>query len=180
MTHHHPLSAQLKARIKAVKLVAFDVDGVLTDGQLYFLPDGQEIKTFHTLDGLGIKLLHEAGLKTAIITGRSSSQVSLRAKALGIHWVLQGREDKLAALQEIWQESGDSAASTAYIGDDLPDLSAITTVAFGATVPNGHPLVCAEADWCTRRPGGQGAAREFCETLLAAQGKLQPLLENFR
>ncbi|KAA0874060.1 KdsC family phosphatase [Nitrincola tapanii] len=175
-----PLSNALIERLQPVKLVVFDVDGVLTNGQLLFLPDGQEIKTFNTLDGLGIKLLHQAGLKTAIITGRSSSQVTMRAKALGITYLLQGREDKLDALTEIWKESGESARTTAYIGDDLPDLSAITTVAFGASVPNGHPLVCAEADWCTRRSGGEGAAREFCETILSAQGKLQSLLEAFR
>lgn len=176
----HALSDALKQRLHAIRLAVFDVDGVLTTGALNFLPDGQEVKTFHTLDGLGIKLLHQAGIRTAIITGRSSSQVSMRAKALGIHWCIQGREDKLVALEEIWQESGESAATTAYIGDDLPDLSAITTVAFGASVPNGHPLVCKEADWCTTRRGGEGAAREFCELLLASQGKLNDLIGAFR
>lgn len=174
------LTEALKQRIQAIRLVVFDVDGVLTTGALNFLPDGQEVKTFNTLDGLGIKLLHQAGIRTAIITGRSSSQVSMRAKALGIHWLLQGREDKLVALEEIWQESGESAATTAYMGDDLPDLSAITTVALGASVPNGHPLVCQEADWCSRRQGGEGAAREFCELILASQGKLNELVGAFR
>lgn len=174
------LSDALKKRLQAIRLAVFDVDGILTDGSLYFLPDGQEIKAFNTLDGLGLKLLQKAGIKTAIITGRSSSQVSMRAKALGVDWLLQGREDKLTALEEIWQESGDSATTTAYIGDDLPDLAAIITVAFGVSVPNGHPVVCKEADWCTTRRGGQGAAREFCEILLSAQGKLSGLIEEFR
>jgi 3-deoxy-D-manno-octulosonate 8-phosphate phosphatase (KDO 8-P phosphatase) len=174
------LSAQLTERLRPVKLVVFDVDGILTNGQLNFLPDGQEIKSFHTLDGLGIKLLHKAGIETAIITGRSSPQVEQRAKALGIHYLVQGREDKLVALEELWKQHHHSAATTAYIGDDLPDLAAIITVAFGASVPNGHPLVRAEADWCTSRKGGEGAAREFCEVILAAQGKLNALIDEFR
>ncbi|MCD8513194.1 MAG: HAD hydrolase family protein [Nitrincola sp.] len=174
------LGDALKQRLQTIHLVVFDVDGVLTNGSLNFLPDGQEIKSFNTLDGLGIKLLHQAGIKTAIITGRSSSQVSMRAKALGINWLIQGREDKLIALEEIWKESGESAATTAYMGDDLPDLSAITTVAFGATVPNGHPLVIKEADWCSHRKGGEGAARELCELILLEQGKLNALLEAYR
>lgn len=175
-----PISDSLKQRLLGIRLAVFDVDGILTNGGLHFLPDGQEVKTFNTLDGLGIKLLHQAGIRTAIITGRSSSQVSMRAKALGIHWLLQGREDKLVALEEIWHESGESAATTAYMGDDLPDLSAIITVAFGASVPNGHPVVCQEADWCSTRRGGEGAAREFCELILAAQGKLNDLIGAFR
>jgi len=176
----HDLSSALINRLKSVHLVAFDVDGILTNGQLNFLANGQEIKSFHTLDGLGIKLLHQAGLETAIITGRSSPQVELRARALGITYLMQGREDKLTALKEIWTNTGHSAATTAYIGDDLPDLSAILTVAFGATVPDGHALVRQEADWCTSRRGGEGAAREFCEIILAAQGKLQALFEEYR
>lgn len=174
------LSDILRQRLLGIRLVVFDVDGILTNGSLHFLADGQEVKTFNTLDGLGIKLLHEGGIKTAIITGRSSSQVSMRAKALGIHWLIQGREDKRVALEEIWHESGESAATTAYMGDDLPDLSAITTVAFGATVPNAHPLVCREADWCSKRRGGEGAARELCELILAAQGKLNDLIGAYR
>lgn len=174
------LSDTLKQRLQNIRLVVFDVDGVMTNGSLNFLADGQEVKSFNTLDGLGIKLLHQAGIRTAIITGRSSSQVSMRAKALGVNWLIQGREDKLTALEEIWQESGESAATTAYMGDDFPDLSAITTVAFGATVPNGHPLLRKEADWCSIRRGGDGAVRELCELILAAQGKLNDLLGAFR
>lgn len=174
------LSSTLKQRLQAIRLVVFDVDGVLTNGALNFLPDGQEVKSFNTLDGLGIKMLQLAGIKTAIITGRSSPQVSMRAKALGIDWLIQGREDKLIALEEIWKESGESATTTAYMGDDLPDLSAITTVAFGATVPNGHPFVCKHADWCSTRRGGEGAVRELCELILCEQSKLDRLFEAYR
>ncbi|MBY4676764.1 KdsC family phosphatase [Marinobacterium arenosum] len=168
-----------RAKLANIKLAVFDVDGILTNGQLLFLPDGQEVKQFNTLDGLGIKLLQQAGIETAIITGRRSPQVELRAKALGITYLQQGREDKLTALQELWQRSGHDAEVTAYIGDDLPDLAAIRAAAFGACVPNGHPLVQQKADWVSSRRGGEGAGREFCELILDAQGKLAPLLESY-
>lgn len=173
------LSEQSKQQLQQVKLAVFDVDGVLTDGHLNFLPDGQEVKSFNTLDGLGIKLLAKAGIETAIITGRRSPQVEKRAQSLGIKYLQQGREDKLTALQELWQKTDYDAASTAYIGDDLPDLAAIRAVAFGATVNGGHPFVKQHADWCTTRIAGQGAGREFCETILAAQNKLQSLYDEY-
>ena len=167
------------SQIKQVQLAVFDVDGVLTDGKLNFLADGSEIKNFNTLDGLGIKLLAQAGIKTAIITGRCSPQVERRAEALGIDYLYQGREDKLTALKELWLDTGFNAEQTAYIGDDLPDLAAIRAVAFGATVNGGHQLVASHADWCTDRTAGNGAGREFCETLLAGQGKLESLLNEY-
>ncbi|WP_027859327.1 KdsC family phosphatase [Marinobacterium jannaschii] len=173
------LTPELRQKALPVRLAVFDVDGILTSGQLLFLPDGQEVKQFNTLDGLGIKLLQQAGIETAIITGRRSPQVELRAKSLGITYLEQGREDKLTALQELWQRSGHSAESTAYIGDDWPDLSAIRAVSFGATVPNGHPLVIEHADWCSSRTGGSGAGREFCELILEAQGKLRAIQESY-
>lgn len=174
------LTPQLRAALKSIRLAVFDVDGILTDGRLNFLADGREVKSFHTLDGLGIKLLQRCGIETAIITGRRSPQVEQRAEALGITYLRQGREDKLTALRELWEQSGHSAEQTAYIGDDLPDLSAIIQSAFGATVPNGHPLVRREADWCSQAAGGQGAAREFCELILAAQDKLDGLYAEYR
>ncbi|EAR61064.1 KdsC family phosphatase [Neptuniibacter caesariensis] len=169
----------LEARLKNITLAVFDVDGILSNGQLLFLPNGQEVKQFNTLDGLGIKLLMQAGIETAIITGRSSNQVSLRSKSLGINYLYQGREDKLVALQELWSNSNHNAESTAYIGDDLPDLSAIRHCAFGATVPNAHSLVKTHADWCSERKGGEGAAREFCEYILNGQNKLEELHRQF-
>lgn len=173
------VSEELRQKLQLVRLAVFDVDGVLTDGHLNFLPDGQEVKSFNTLDGLGIKLLMQAGIETAIITGRRSPQVEKRAQALGINYLYQGREDKLIALQELWHDTGYSSGSTAYIGDDLPDLAAIRAVSFGATVNGGHPLVQQHADWCTTRLAGQGAGREFCETILAAQDKLQQLYDEY-
>ena len=174
-----PFDPQLIEKLAPISLAVFDVDGILTSGQLLFLPNGQEVKQFNTLDGLGIKLLMEAGIETAIITGRSSSQVAQRAKSLGINYLYQGREDKLTALKEIWSLTQHKAETTAYIGDDLPDLSAIIACRFGATVPNASALVLEHADWCTERKGGEGAGREFCETILAGQNKLQSLQARF-
>lgn len=176
---HTILNPKKRAHAAAATLVVFDVDGIMTDGGLHFLPDGQEVKMFNTLDGLGIKLLQAAGIETGIITGRQSPQVELRAKALGMNYLFQARDDKLEALKEIWASSTHSAETTAYMGDDLPDLSAIRAVALGATVPNGHPFVLKHADWCTERTGGYGAVREFCEAILEASGKLETAYEGY-
>jgi 3-deoxy-D-manno-octulosonate 8-phosphate phosphatase (KDO 8-P phosphatase) len=173
------IAAELQEKLQSITLAVFDVDGILTSGQLLFLPNGQEVKQFNTLDGLGIKLLMASGIETAIITGRSSPQVTSRSRSLGINYLTQGREDKLTALQELWDNTLHTAETTAYIGDDWPDLSAIRRCRFGATVPNGHALVKEHADWCSERRGGEGAAREFCELILAAQGKLTQLQENY-
>lgn len=173
------LDTSLKSKLESITLAVFDVDGILTSGQLLFLPNGQEVKQFNTLDGLGMKLLMEAGIETAIITGRSSPQVNQRCRSLGINYLYQGREDKLVALKQIWAETAHSAATTAYIGDDLPDLSAIIQCQFGATVPNAAPLVKEHADWCTERHGGEGAGREFCEIILTGQDKLAVLHKRY-
>ncbi len=169
----------LRQKVKQVKLAVFDVDGIMTDGSLFLLADGSEIKTFNTLDGLGIKLLQKHGIATAIITGRSSPQVAQRAKALGINYVLQHRDDKLQGLKEICLEHDYQLSECAYIGDDLPDLAAIKAVAFGASVPNAHPFVLKHCDWCTQRSGGKGAAREFCEAILDAQDKLDSAYNEY-
>jgi len=173
------MNAELKQKLGNITLAVFDVDGILTSGQLLFLPNGQEVKQFNTLDGLGIKLLMSAGIETSIITGRSSPQVIQRSRSLGINYLQQGREDKLTALQELWNVTNHTPETTAYIGDDLPDLSAIKQCAFGATVPNGHALVQEHADWCSTKKGGEGAGREFCEQILAAQNKLDDLLAKY-
>lgn len=166
--------------IKPVQLLVMDVDGILTEGNLSFLGDGSEIKSFNILDGLGIKLLMESGVKTAIITGRQSNQVIQRAESLGINYIQQGREDKLTALEELWDNTGYNASNTAYIGDDLPDLSAIKAARFGVTVPNGHWLVKESADHITTQLGGRGAARELCELIMACQGSLDNALERYQ
>lgn len=173
------LNNALRPLLQPIRLAVFDVDGVLTDGKLNFLADGSEVKNFNTLDGLGIKMLAQCGIKTAIITGRTSPQVERRVASLGIDYLYQGREDKLTALRELWQDSGFEAANTAYIGDDLPDLGAIRAVQFGATVNGGHPFVAEHADWITERTAGNGAGREFCEMILRGQDKLQSVYNEY-
>lgn len=166
------MSADLLQRGKAVKLAIFDVDGVLTDGRLYFLPEGGEFKTFNTLDGQGIKMLAASGIITAIISGRKSVVVERRAQNLGIPHLYQGREDKLAVLDELLAELQLDYAQVAYLGDDLPDLPVIRRVGLGMAVANAAPFVRQHAHGVTVARGGEGAAREFCELILRAQGNL--------
>ncbi|WP_213879158.1 HAD family hydrolase [Pseudomonas sp. dw_358] len=169
----------LLQRALNVKLAIFDVDGVLTDGRLYFLEDGSEIKTFSTLDGQGIKMLINSGVSTAIITGRSSVMVQRRAKSLGIAHLYQGREDKLAVLDELLAQLGLGYEEVAYLGDDLPDLPVIRRVALGMAVANANHFVKQHAAGVTAARGGEGAAREFCELILCAQGNLDAALAAY-
>lgn len=166
-------------KAQTIKLAVFDVDGVMTDGKLYFLPDGSEFKSFNTLDGLGIKMLMAAGINTAIITGRSSKTVEKRAHDLGIPYYMHGREDKLVALNELLIKLNIQHHETAYLGDDLPDLSAICKVGIGMAVANANDFVKQHAIATTHAKGGEGAVREFCECLLAAQGKLSALQQQY-
>ena len=169
------------AAARGVRLAVFDVDGVLTDGRLYYGADGNEYKAFHVRDGLGIKLLQRAGIPVAIITGRDSPSVSRRAAELGIDHLLQGREDKLQALRELLSDQfrawAGELAAIAYMGDDLPDLPAIRAVGLGMTVADACPAVRAGARWCSVCPGGAGAAREAAEFILRAQQRFDLLQE---
>lgn len=165
-----------------IRLLALDVDGVLTDGRLYFTEDGQELKTFDTQDGHGIKMLQQSGVICAIITGRTTKLVERRAKNLGITHLLQGREDKLVALRELSAELGIALDNMAYVGDDWPDLPAIRAAGLGVAVANAHNELHTHADYVTRLEGGRGAVREVCDLLLKAQHKydaaLAPYLEH--
>ena len=162
----------LYPRACAIRLAIFDVDGVLTDGRLYFLPDGGETKSFNTLDGQGIKMLIASGITTAIISGRQSTIVERRAQNLGIHHLYQGREDKLAVLDELLSKLQLERYQVAYLGDDLPDLPVIRRVGLGMAVANADGFVRQQAHGVTQLQGGQGAAREFCELIMRAQGTL--------
>jgi 3-deoxy-D-manno-octulosonate 8-phosphate phosphatase (KDO 8-P phosphatase) len=164
---------ELMQRGKHIKLAVFDVDGVLTDGRLYFLEDGSEFKTFNTLDGQGIKMLINSGVVTAIISGRKTPVVERRAKNLGIAHLYQGREDKLVVLDELLQQLHLSYEQVAYLGDDLPDLPVIRRVGLGMAVANAASFVRQHAHGTTQAKGGEGAAREFCELILSAQGNLE-------
>ena len=167
------MSNALLQRAKAVRLAIFDVDGVLTDGRLYFLPDGSEFKTFNTLDGHGIKMLIASGVQTAIISGRSSPVVERRAANLGIQHLIQGREDKLVVLEQLLGELGLGYEEVAYLGDDLPDLPVIRRVGLGMAVASADAFVRQHAHGITSAAGGAGAAREFCELIMRAQGTLE-------
>lgn len=173
------LPPELAQRARAVRLLVLDVDGVLSDGQLYFSNSGDELKTFSTLDGLGIKLLQQSGVAVAIITGRQSELLARRAANLGITHLAQGREDKLTALDELRERLQLDYADIAYLGDDLPDLAAIRRVGLGMTVASGHHFVKAHAHWQTSASGGHGAVREACELIMAAQGNLEAALQQF-
>ena len=162
-----------------IRLLVLDVDGVLTDGQLLYSNNGDEIKAFNIKDGLGVKLLQDAGVRVAIITGRRSEIVARRAMELGIHDVVQGREDKREALLEICEGIGMDIADCAYMGDDLPDLGAITAAGLGMTVADAAREVRAAADWCSAHAGGGGAVREACEFILAARGEWSSIAAGF-
>ncbi len=164
------LTNDLRDKFQQIKLLLLDVDGVLTDGKLYFSNDGNELKSFNTLDGHGIKLLQKSGVKVGIITGRKSQLVQKRAADLGIEILVQGREDKFTALKEILDTHNVDMENIAFIGDDYPDLTVMTKVGIGITVANALPAMVEHSDWQTRRKGGEGAVREICDLIMTIQG----------
>lgn len=158
------------ARASVVKVLIFDVDGVLTDGGLFFGDDGQEYKAFNSRDGHGIKMLQDSGVETAILTGRSSQVVLHRARNLGITRIIQGAHDKLSAYEAMLAETGLHPEQTAYLGDDLVDLPVLRRCGLACTVPDAPPEVLARVHYVTTAPAGRGAAREVCEFIMRAQG----------
>lgn len=162
-----------------LKLLALDVDGVLTDGRIYYDSAGRELKAFNIRDGLGIKLLQRDGIDVAIITGRQSPMVTRRATELGISQVIQGREDKLSALESLCADNKVTLTECAYMGDDLPDLAAIRAAGLGLTVSDAAQSVRDAADWVASLPGGAGAVREACEMILALRDSLQAITGEF-
>lgn len=167
------------ARARRIRLMVFDVDGVLTDGSLHFGADGEMIKTFNVLDGHGIKLLQQSGVITAIISARKSALVARRATDLGITHVQQGVHDKLSGYQALLAECGVEAQDSGFIGDDVIDLPVLTRVGFAASVPNGHPEVRARVHYVTTASGGRGAVRELCDFILRAQGNYEAALAPY-
>jgi 3-deoxy-D-manno-octulosonate 8-phosphate phosphatase (KDO 8-P phosphatase) len=167
------------AKAKLIRAAIFDVDGVLTDGTLFLTDGGEEIKGFNSLDGHGMKMLHESGVELAIITGRTSRIVELRAKNLGIKHVYQGVADKLQAFSKVLETLGLDAAATAYMGDDVVDLPVLLRCGLSITVPDAPLLVRQRADYVTRARGGRGAGREACELIMHAQGTLAPALDAY-
>lgn len=162
-----------------IRLVIFDVDGVLTDGSLFLGDDGQEYKAFNSRDGHGMKMLQSNGVEIAIITGRSSQVVSHRMASLGIEHVYQGARDKAPAYVELRDKLGLNDAQVAYVGDDVVDLPVMRRVGLAIAVQDAHTLVKKHAHWQTPSRGGRGAARDVCELLLEAQGKLDDELRKY-
>ncbi len=171
--------AALLLKAQAVRVAFFDVDGVLTDGGLYFSAEGEALKRFHTLDGQGIKLLQQAGITPAVITGRDSPALRLRLQALGVTHAHFGTEDKLPAAQSVLAALGLDWHQAAAIGDDWPDLPVLRACALACAPANAHAQVMAAAHYVTDRRGGDGAAREFCDLLLVATGHYVRLLETY-
>lgn len=171
-----PLATDARARAARVRLAVFDVDGVFTDGRLTFDENGIESKTFNVRDGLGVKLLMEAGVEVAVLSARRSSVVEKRMSDLGVSHVLQGAGKKLPVFEALARKLGYAEAECAYIGDDLIDMPVLSRVGFAAAVADAEPRVIACAHWCTRAAGGAGAVREFCEYILDAQGRLEAVI----
>lgn len=172
-------SNEIIEKAKKIRLLLLDVDGVLTDGKLYFNNDGQEMKAFNTLDGHGIKVLRKSGVEVGIITGRESALVSRRANDLGIKLIRQGREDKFDALQEILKEYPCELEQIAYMGDDYPDLLVMTKVGFALTVNNAVSAVAERAHWQSERRGGEGAVRDACDFIMRAQNTFDQTLSQY-
>lgn len=162
-----------------VRLMGFDVDGVMTDGSLYFTPNGDEIKAFSSLDGHGIRMLMEAGIEVAVISGRRSRALELRAANLGVAELHMGVHDKRGRLLELLAARGLEPDEAGYMGDDVVDLPILRACGFSATPADGHDFVKRHVDFVGTRPAGHGAVREVCDYLLRAQGKLDALLAAY-
>jgi 3-deoxy-D-manno-octulosonate 8-phosphate phosphatase (KDO 8-P phosphatase) len=169
-----PIAAERASRIK---LMIFDVDGVFTDGSLFFNEHGDAMKSFNSLDGHGVKMLASAGVETAIITGRESGIVAARAKEMNIGHLYQGVADKTIALAELLQKTGVAATECGYMGDDWPDLAVMRLCGFAAAPANAHTEVLARVHFVSQTRGGFGAVREVCDVILRTQGRYDALLQ---
>lgn len=170
---------QVLQKAKQLKLLILDVDGVLTDGRLFFDAQGGEYKSFHARDGHGIKLLRQTGVEVAVISGRKSQSVALRMQALGVEYVYQGHENKIAAFEEIIQSMGIMPEQAAHVGDDLLDLPIMLRAGLSIAVSDANFAVKEYADWCTETAGGLGAVREVCDFIMQAQGTFDEVLKSY-
>jgi 3-deoxy-D-manno-octulosonate 8-phosphate phosphatase (KDO 8-P phosphatase) len=169
----------LLLKAQGIRVAFFDVDGVLTDGGLLFTEHGETLKRFNTLDGHGLKLLKQAGITPAVITGRDSAPLRARLAALGIDHVRYGTEDKAPAAQDILHSLGLEWSQAAHMGDDWPDMAVMVRAGFACAPCNAHVEVKAISHYVTVREGGHGAAREFCDLLLVASGRYATLLQAY-
>ena len=166
-------------KAKGLKLLLLDVDGVLTDGTIMYTHEGNEIKSFHTRDGLGIRMLMESGVEVGFITARQSEAVNRRAQDLGIKYVFQKAKNKLEIFENLLEELDLEPSEVGYMGDDWLDLPVLVRVGFAATVADAVPEVLQVAHYVTKKKGGMGAVREVCELILDAKGKINGLLEKY-
>ncbi|MDO5058887.1 MAG: 3-deoxy-manno-octulosonate-8-phosphatase KdsC [Neisseria sp.] len=172
-------SPDILARAAKIKLLIMDVDGVLSDGHIYIRDNGEEIKSFHTLDGHGIKMLQNSGVQTAIITGRDAPSVGVRVKQLGINHYFKGIHDKRAAYAELREAAGVSEEECAFIGDDVVDLPVMVRCGLPVAVPEAHWFTLQHAAYVTQRSAGKGAVRELCDLIMQARGTLQTALDEY-
>ena len=179
LTPHQQWDPQLLLKAQGIRVVFFDVDGVLTAGGLYFSGQGEELKRFHTLDGHGLKMLQKAGITPAVVTGRDSAPLRLRLKQLGVEHVRYGTEDKVPAAESILAELGLQWDQAAAMGDDWPDLPMMRRSRFACAPANAHDEALHTADWISSKRGGEGAVRQFCDLLLAANGAYAHLLAGY-
>ena len=161
--------AQARSKARALEWMFFDVDGVMTDGGLFYDEHGEAFKRFHVLDGHGIKALRAAGIQVALLSGRTHRANEQRAKELGIELVIQGESDKGQAFDRLVASMGLNAQRCGHMGDDLPDLEVFQRVSFRAAVPHAVPQVLTAADWIASRPGGYGAVRECCDFIVESR-----------
>ena len=164
---------------KNIKLVIFDIDGVMTDGSLFFDNNGDEYKAFNSFDGHGLRMLQECGVQVAIITGRKSELVKHRMNDLGVTLLYQGYRDKTPAFEALLKEVNISKEHITYVGDDVVDLPIMSQLDFAIAVQNAHPFVKKHAHWITERSGGRGAVRDVCEFILQAKGLLDDKLDSY-
>ncbi|MGX9418133.1 3-deoxy-manno-octulosonate-8-phosphatase KdsC [Vibrio sp. RC27] len=172
-TLYGPVDNAIFSIASKIKLLICDVDGVFSDGLIYMGNNGEELKTFHTRDGYGVKALMSADINVAIITGRQSAIVENRMTALGISLIYQGQDNKLQAYADICQQLNIAPEHTAYIGDDMIDWPVMEKVALKVCVADGHPLLAKKANYVTQTLGGRGAVREVCDLILQARGELE-------
>ena len=167
-------------KISEINLLLLDVDGVLTDGSIYFDHQGEEIKAFNSKDGLGLRFIMEAGIQVGIVTARQSKALAHRCKNLGIDLVFQGKQDKAAVMEHIMERTGVAPDQMAYMGDDLLDLPMFTRVGLAIAVADAHPFVLEKADMVTSAKGGKGAVREICDAILSAKGLLNDIVDQYK
>ena len=173
------MNSEVHDRAARIKLLLMDCDGVLTDGRIWIFENGEEQKGFHTRDGLGIDLLHRAGLRSGIISGRTSSAVETRARTLGMSFIVQGHENKVQAFADVLDQAGVTNAEVAYIGDDLNDIPLIAQSGLGVAVADAAPEARERAHYVTNALGGFGAVREVIELILKTQGRWDELIKGY-